>query len=335
MLGWLGRHKPKGFRLFYLQAPAAGARATIEAVDTDLPSGTYLAPRFNQWGAPKHVVPQHKARDPYVASRLWDLSAELTGCDWVGSRKGSTRDQDHATPNVGSHRQGRDHGHASGTLAVRPWWLPFGMVLGRTPTGSLRRTGFPRSGAEFTWPWWQLVRQVASALFDGGLRGGRRCRGPHLGRTAGSDRPLDGWLHRAALSGEPPQPGRCAHGVDTAEGSIRGVGPGNAPSSLEIITLQCCWARGHLPTTSYPRTPVQRQHTAEGCRCVRAPESSQRAGARSGSMRWSGCPSRRKCPHRCSSWAERMTERSPMTTCVRQLALIGPKRSCSRAWVTT
>jgi len=87
MLGWLGRHKPKGRLMFYLQTPAAAARATIEAVDTGLPSGSYLAPRFNQWGAPKHVVPHYKARDPYIASRLWDISAELTGCDWLGSRK--------------------------------------------------------------------------------------------------------------------------------------------------------------------------------------------------------------------------------------------------------
>ena len=87
-LGWFGRHKPKGRLLFYLQTPAAAARATLAAVDTDLPSGSYLAPRFNQWGAPKHVVPHYKARDPYVASRLWDMSAELTGVDWVGSAKG-------------------------------------------------------------------------------------------------------------------------------------------------------------------------------------------------------------------------------------------------------
>jgi NAD(P)-dependent dehydrogenase (short-subunit alcohol dehydrogenase family) len=87
VLGWLGRHKPKGRRLFYMQTPAAGARATIEAVDTDLPSGSFLAPRFNQWGAPNHVVPHRKARDPYLASRLWDMSVELTGCDWVGSEE--------------------------------------------------------------------------------------------------------------------------------------------------------------------------------------------------------------------------------------------------------
>ena len=32
---------------------ANGARASIQAVTTTLPSGTYLAPRFNQWGKPK------------------------------------------------------------------------------------------------------------------------------------------------------------------------------------------------------------------------------------------------------------------------------------------
>jgi NAD(P)-dependent dehydrogenase (short-subunit alcohol dehydrogenase family) len=66
----------------YLHTPAQGARATIQAVTTDLPSGTYLAPRFNQWGKPRVTRPRKKARDPQMASQLWDLSAELTGCDW-------------------------------------------------------------------------------------------------------------------------------------------------------------------------------------------------------------------------------------------------------------
>ena len=30
---------------------------------TDLPSGSYLAPRFNQWGKPKVTKPRAKARD--------------------------------------------------------------------------------------------------------------------------------------------------------------------------------------------------------------------------------------------------------------------------------
>ena len=48
----------------------------------DLPSGSYLAPRFNQWGKPKVTTPRKKARDAAMAHRLWELSVELTGCDW-------------------------------------------------------------------------------------------------------------------------------------------------------------------------------------------------------------------------------------------------------------
>jgi NAD(P)-dependent dehydrogenase (short-subunit alcohol dehydrogenase family) len=65
-----------------LQSPAQGARASLQAVTTDLPSGTYLAPRFNQWGKPRVTAVRKKARDPEAARRLWELSAELTGCDW-------------------------------------------------------------------------------------------------------------------------------------------------------------------------------------------------------------------------------------------------------------
>jgi NAD(P)-dependent dehydrogenase (short-subunit alcohol dehydrogenase family) len=65
-----------------LQSPAQGARASIEAVTTDLPSGTYLAPRFNQWGRPKVTKLRGKGRDPIMARRLWKASAELTACDW-------------------------------------------------------------------------------------------------------------------------------------------------------------------------------------------------------------------------------------------------------------
>jgi NAD(P)-dependent dehydrogenase (short-subunit alcohol dehydrogenase family) len=65
-----------------LHTPAQGARATLEAVRTDLPSGTYFAPRFNQWGKPRVTGLRKKARDPVAARRLWELSAELTNCDW-------------------------------------------------------------------------------------------------------------------------------------------------------------------------------------------------------------------------------------------------------------
>lgn len=65
-----------------MHTPAQGARATLQAVTTDLPSGTYLAPRFNQIGRPKVTRLRPKAVDPVMARRLWAASAELTGCDW-------------------------------------------------------------------------------------------------------------------------------------------------------------------------------------------------------------------------------------------------------------
>lgn len=82
LMHWLNK---QNLPRFYLHTPAQGARASIEAVTTGLPSGTYLAPRFNQWGKPKVTRPRKKARDPQMARRLWDLSAELTGCDWPRS----------------------------------------------------------------------------------------------------------------------------------------------------------------------------------------------------------------------------------------------------------
>jgi NAD(P)-dependent dehydrogenase (short-subunit alcohol dehydrogenase family) len=65
-----------------LHTPAQGARASLQALTTELPSGTYFAPRFNQWGKPRVTGLRKKARDPVAARRLWELSAELTDCDW-------------------------------------------------------------------------------------------------------------------------------------------------------------------------------------------------------------------------------------------------------------
>jgi NAD(P)-dependent dehydrogenase (short-subunit alcohol dehydrogenase family) len=79
VLPWVREHT---FRRFPAHSAATGARASIQAVTTDLPSGTYLAPRFSQWGRPKVTKPRKKARDDEMARRLWELSAELTGCDW-------------------------------------------------------------------------------------------------------------------------------------------------------------------------------------------------------------------------------------------------------------
>ena len=66
------------------QSPADGARSTIQAITTTLPNGTYIAPRglMHQWGKPKPTKLKDKAVDPVSAHRLWEMSAELTGCQW-------------------------------------------------------------------------------------------------------------------------------------------------------------------------------------------------------------------------------------------------------------
>jgi NAD(P)-dependent dehydrogenase (short-subunit alcohol dehydrogenase family) len=64
------------------QSAQTAARSTILATTTALPSGSYLAPRFRQFGKPRNTKPAKKARDPVTARRLWELSEELTGCSW-------------------------------------------------------------------------------------------------------------------------------------------------------------------------------------------------------------------------------------------------------------
>jgi NAD(P)-dependent dehydrogenase (short-subunit alcohol dehydrogenase family) len=70
------------------QSPADGARSTIQAITTTLPNGTYIAPRglMHQWGKPKPTKLIDKALDADSARRLWDISAELTGCEWQNGR---------------------------------------------------------------------------------------------------------------------------------------------------------------------------------------------------------------------------------------------------------
>jgi NAD(P)-dependent dehydrogenase (short-subunit alcohol dehydrogenase family) len=65
------------------QTPAHGARSTLAAITTELPSGAYIAPRgpLHQWGKPKPAKLLAKARDSDAARRLWELSAQLTDCD--------------------------------------------------------------------------------------------------------------------------------------------------------------------------------------------------------------------------------------------------------------
>jgi NAD(P)-dependent dehydrogenase (short-subunit alcohol dehydrogenase family) len=80
--GFLGWSSQLSWLRNFPQSAQTAARSSILAATTDLPGGTYLAPRFKQWGKPRVTNPAKKARDPETAGRLWELSAELTGCDW-------------------------------------------------------------------------------------------------------------------------------------------------------------------------------------------------------------------------------------------------------------
>ncbi|MDT5013413.1 MAG: hypothetical protein QOH57_5030 [Mycobacterium sp.] len=66
------------------QSAQTAAQSSVLAATADLPSGAYVAPRFRQWGKPRVTRAVKKARDPVTARRLWQISAELTGCDWQG-----------------------------------------------------------------------------------------------------------------------------------------------------------------------------------------------------------------------------------------------------------
>lgn len=65
------------------QSAYTAARSTVIAATRDLPPGTYLAPTFLQFGKPRVPRSRKKTKDPRTARRLWELSAELTECDWL------------------------------------------------------------------------------------------------------------------------------------------------------------------------------------------------------------------------------------------------------------
>jgi len=74
---------------YVAQSADHAARSTVLAATTDLPSPTYWAPRglLHLWGKPKVVKLSRRAHDPETARRLWEISAELTGCDLPLQRK--------------------------------------------------------------------------------------------------------------------------------------------------------------------------------------------------------------------------------------------------------
>src|SRR5271156_6768073 len=61
LLQWLG----KALSPQIAQRPADGARSSLQAIQTDLPNGTYIAPRgvAHQWGKPKPTKLRTKATD--------------------------------------------------------------------------------------------------------------------------------------------------------------------------------------------------------------------------------------------------------------------------------
>lgn len=56
-----------------------GARQTLYAASQDLPGDTFIGPRFGWIGPTQPVRRSRRAKDPVTATRLWDLSEQLTG----------------------------------------------------------------------------------------------------------------------------------------------------------------------------------------------------------------------------------------------------------------
>jgi NAD(P)-dependent dehydrogenase (short-subunit alcohol dehydrogenase family) len=80
--GLIGFSRELGWPRNFPQTAKTAARSSIMGVTEDLPAGTYLAPVFKQFGKPRVTKPVKKARDADTAGRLWQLSADLTECDW-------------------------------------------------------------------------------------------------------------------------------------------------------------------------------------------------------------------------------------------------------------
>ena len=69
-----------GFGKTILQrTPGQGAESVILAASDPGITGGFVGPRFLLYGSPGPVAPARRARDRETASRLWELSEELTG----------------------------------------------------------------------------------------------------------------------------------------------------------------------------------------------------------------------------------------------------------------
>ncbi|MDE2816289.1 MAG: oxidoreductase [Chloroflexota bacterium] len=86
----LGRHMPQAFHvilfplMFLLSAPPEGAWSTLlGATAPEVAGGQYFGPgnRMEWRGPAKQVDSTDRSKNPALAQRLWDLSAELTGTE--------------------------------------------------------------------------------------------------------------------------------------------------------------------------------------------------------------------------------------------------------------
>ncbi len=82
--GFLGWSAQLSWLRNFPQSAKTASRSSVIGATGDLPAGTYLAPVFKQVGKPRVTRPLKKARDAQTAQRLWELSADLTECDWPG-----------------------------------------------------------------------------------------------------------------------------------------------------------------------------------------------------------------------------------------------------------
>ncbi len=63
----------------FAQTAAQGAQSQIlAALSNDIKSGDFVGPKFELWGKPKVIAGSKRSRNLEVASKLWELSEQLT-----------------------------------------------------------------------------------------------------------------------------------------------------------------------------------------------------------------------------------------------------------------
>ncbi|MCA1846380.1 MAG: short-chain dehydrogenase, partial [Actinobacteria bacterium] len=85
-LGRNGRHwtnRTLSVWTTFAQSAALGALGFVRAAtDPSAQSGEYYGPMFQVWGHPIRETPTRQARNPALATALWERSELLTGVGW-------------------------------------------------------------------------------------------------------------------------------------------------------------------------------------------------------------------------------------------------------------